>query len=263
MARPKRSLNIIDAAFYGIICLVVLTIVEQPLALKLYFRGVDLLTILLIFDTIGFLIVFQRLLRAPFARYDRAFDIRYENTANRGTWRAKSVILMILAAFLVIEVSNRLAALLPNKYEEAYEQAFDILLNNSNIVSGFLVIVIMGPLFEEAIIRGVIFRGLRSHMGFWIPALVSSLAWAVWHMDLVQGVSTFFTGLLLALLYEKTRNLIVPFAVHAVNNLAGFLGIGLLGAEEQYSAVNFLILAVEAVLAVLVFIKVKGRKVIW
>jgi len=56
-----------------------------------------------------------------------------------------------------------------------------------------LYIVLLGPLFEEILFRGVILRTLdRYHRVFAI--LVSSMLFAMMHLNLQQGITSFFIG---------------------------------------------------------------------
>lgn len=79
------------------------------------------------------------------------------------------------------------------------------------------------PLCEELIFRALMFRGLRDELPFWAAALLSSLAFAVYHGNLYQGVYAFCIGMCLAWIYERTHVFIAPVILHVSANLFSVL----------------------------------------
>ena len=90
--------------------------------------------------------------------------------------------------------------------------------------------VILAPLTEELIFRGITFYRGRIYFGFWPAAVVSSVLFAVYHMNLMQGVYAFLYGILLCLVYACFENLWATIAMHAAANLCSLL-IQLSGLE--------------------------------
>ncbi|GAB4217260.1 MAG: hypothetical protein OHK0022_59330 [Roseiflexaceae bacterium] len=80
------------------------------------------------------------------------------------------------------------------------------------------------PIAEELLFRGVLYNWLRSR-GFWLAALVSSALFGLVHGHLTIGIIAFVLGLVCAWVYERSRSLWAPIAVHIGFNV---LGIGLL-----------------------------------
>ena len=103
------------------------------------------------------------------------------------------------------------ATLGPSAGAAAPQQAGPVLMA---IAFGFVV-----PVSEEVLMRGILYRGLRTRTGFWLAAVLSSFVWALSHMSLAAGVTTFLAGLLLAFVYEKYRKLWVPVLLHILHNL--------------------------------------------
>jgi len=86
--------------------------------------------------------------------------------------------------------------------------------------------VVLAPLFEEFIFRGLVFRGLRQTMGVSGAVLVSALVFAVVH-PVASFVPVFGLGVAAALAYERTGWLLSPLLAHATYNAA----VLLLGAK--------------------------------
>jgi membrane protease YdiL (CAAX protease family) len=80
--------------------------------------------------------------------------------------------------------------------------------------------IVWAPLVEEIAFRGVLFGTLRTRMGVWPAVLASAAIFAFVHGYSVVGfASVFWSGILWALAYERTRSLWPGMLAHGVNNL--------------------------------------------
>lgn len=79
------------------------------------------------------------------------------------------------------------------------------------------------PLVEELIFRGLGFRRLRGHCGFWLSAIISSFMFAVMHGNVVQGIYGFLLGIMMCYIYEEEDTLLAPWLFHTVANLLSVL----------------------------------------
>lgn len=96
-------------------------------------------------------------------------------------------------------------------------------INRSNNIMGILLAIIIIPIFEEVFFRGIIFGCLRKNYSFKISIIVQALIFSTMHINLIQGVYTFIAGILLALIYVKTKTLLAPIIVHIEYNLFGIV----------------------------------------
>jgi len=82
--------------------------------------------------------------------------------------------------------------------------------------------------FEEFVFRGFILVGLRSVVGFWPAAIVSSALWAVLHTQFppILQVSIFVVGIGFCWLAQLARSLWAPYFAHEVLDLIGDSLIG-------------------------------------
>jgi len=79
----------------------------------------------------------------------------------------------------------------------------------------FFVVAVFAPLVEEIIFRGIMIERLGSKYGYKIAVLLSSFLFGVLHMDIIGA---FIFGVVLSVLYLRTRSLLLPFLIHAANN---------------------------------------------
>jgi uncharacterized protein len=109
--------------------------------------------------------------------------------------------------------------------EEPVEQDLlnEVLAGGSSTVLALFVAVVMAPLVEETLFRGVLFQALRRRLGLWPGALLSSLVFTLIHVEIVfsQPVALaglFSLGVFLGWAFHRTGSLLVPILGHAVFN---------------------------------------------
>ena len=83
-------------------------------------------------------------------------------------------------------------------------------------------IIVVAPLFEEIFFRGFLFRGIEgSRIGVAGAILITSFTWAIIHIqyDAFEVATIFVLGILLGIVRWRTGSVLVPIALHMVNNL--------------------------------------------
>jgi membrane protease YdiL (CAAX protease family) len=82
------------------------------------------------------------------------------------------------------------------------------------LVTAFAMVVV-APIAEELVFRGVILRRWTHKWGFGRAALASSAAFAILHLD---PPGAFLFALVMVHLYTRSGTLLVPMTAHALNN---------------------------------------------
>ncbi|MCB5280572.1 CPBP family intramembrane glutamic endopeptidase [Arthrobacter sp. ES1] len=91
------------------------------------------------------------------------------------------------------------------------------------VVLMLLVVLVLAPMGEEMLMRGVAYTRLRRHLPPLAAALLTSAVFSLLHLNLVQIVVTLPLGLLLAAVYEQTGRLAPVIGLHVVFNLLSAL----------------------------------------
>lgn len=86
-----------------------------------------------------------------------------------------------------------------------------------------LTVVVMAPLFEEVIFRGVIFESVRAKRGVVAAWIISSVVFGIVHVHPTIAVNAVIAGFLLGFIYTATRSLWATIILHAVNNGIAYL----------------------------------------
>ncbi|GAA1457505.1 CPBP family intramembrane metalloprotease [Nocardiopsis exhalans] len=90
-------------------------------------------------------------------------------------------------------------------------------------VMAIILVLLVSPLSEEALFRGVLYPLLRRRVAVVVAVAVQAAAFAIMHANIVQIASVLPLAALLAIVYERTRGLVPVVLVHIGFNLAAAL----------------------------------------
>ena len=90
-------------------------------------------------------------------------------------------------------------------------------------IMGFLSFVIIGPIHEELLYRGVIQRFLQKHYSIRTSILYSSFVFALAHIHPGLILNSFVLGLFLGYIFRKWNNLWYAIILHMLINLLPFI----------------------------------------
>ncbi len=103
--------------------------------------------------------------------------------------------------------------------------------NTSGLVLAILMVVVVGPVVEEAVFRGALLEGLTARFGVWPAIVAQALLFAAFHRSLWSLLPMFVLGAALGWLAHSREGLWPPIAVHALYNAitvaAAFLVAGI------------------------------------
>ena len=90
-------------------------------------------------------------------------------------------------------------------------------------VVGVLYGVILGPIAEELIFRGVtLYYTQKFTRRFWLANLVQATFFGVLHMNLVQGIYAAVLGMVLGWVYHRFRSLYASIWLHIFFNFLAY-----------------------------------------
>ena len=86
----------------------------------------------------------------------------------------------------------------------------------------FIDVVLLTPLSEEFIFRGIILNRFNKRLPLIIAIILSSLIFGFMHGS-TGLISAFIFGVCMCIVYIKTQNIFVSISIHFLNNLSGML----------------------------------------
>jgi hypothetical protein len=243
--RTKYYPTILGAAHLVILYLFIQTVVDFPLAIWDYYHGTEYLynpvkKIVLSLGSILFILFFAY--RKAKTKLSELFPSRWFNL----------LIFIPMATFLAAahiflgEINQRVDQLIPPPpgFWELFNKVFE---NDFGIYGAFMKVVIIAPVIEELIFRGVIMHGFMRNYPKVVAIFVSALFFALFHLNPWQFPATFLLGLLLGWVMVVTRNIFACIIGHSINNLLVLLSIEY---WQEINAFAFFLLEKEAQLKI-------------
>ena len=102
--------------------------------------------------------------------------------------------------------------------DEAFKQVNELIESQPFWLKIASVGIIM-PIQEELMYRGLIYKNIEQRYDHIRAALISSMVFAVMHMNLSQGIYAFLMGFVLAFIYQKTKNIYACITFHCSANI--------------------------------------------
>ncbi len=82
----------------------------------------------------------------------------------------------------------------------------------------FFFVVLLVPIYEEVIFRGIILSSVEKHVGFWKANLIQAVLFALVHQNMEVFLFYILFAVILGLLAKKTKGLLTGILFHAGNN---------------------------------------------
>lgn len=192
-------------------------------------------------------------------RYVKKYTAENRAHLKQNVLKKKIIISLIIAAIgaysLDILVANVVAVLSPSAADN-----FNSLMNSAfggNAIVSFITVVILAPIGEEALFRGIIFNMFSKHWSEKVAIVATAVFFGLFHMNLMQAIYALPIGLLLGYTAYKFKTVIPCILIHMVNNFMPTV-VGLL-PEALQSVVTFIVLLLVSVAALYVIWKKKDE----
>lgn len=123
--------------------------------------------------------------------------------------------------YLCSLVAGIVSVLIPNSLD-----AYESLMESAGLAGDVPILmmiysVLLAPISEELIFRGVTLRLAQRTLPFWIANILQALFFGFFHMNFLQGCYTFVVGLILGYVYHKGGTIYHAIFYHFLFNLWG------------------------------------------
>lgn len=172
--------------------------------------------------------------------------------------------LQILALFVLLPglqyLCGMIAGIISSIFPKLMEQ-YTKLLENAGLdhdISVLLLIysVILAPICEELVFRGVTLRYFRRALPFWLANIFQAILFGAFHMNWIQGIYAAALGLFLGYLCEKGGSIYFSIFMHFLFNLWGTVLSNYLPTSESpiYVMIVLILMVASPVGGLLLFI---------
>jgi membrane protease YdiL (CAAX protease family) len=185
----------------------------------------DSLGAVLAFGTSLLLLLFGLLLLRRLPAHERRLAVARPARPRRTILAGMGAGLLLLVMALIIVATG--AAIDP-VVERRLDEVEDIGTAPWQLALMITALVVLAPLGEELLFRALMLRALARRVGFWVAALISSVAFAAAHIDAYllwpRAIALILTGIGLAWLYRR-RGYWAAVAAHATVNAVASIAL--------------------------------------
>lgn len=143
--------------------------------------------------------------------------------------------------FISSIITSLLAELVPS-WMDRYEDLMDSAgMDDSLTVFLFCYSVILAPIGEELIFRGVTLRTARLAVPFWVANILQAVLFGVFHGNVIQGCYAAFLGLFLGYVCERGGSIYYSIFFHFLFNLWGTVVSGFFSYANEIVVVLFVL----------------------
>ncbi len=137
---------------------------------------------------------------------------------------------MLSANFFV----SFLTLFMPGFMIESYSDTKNIIDNAPGSLQ-VIASVILAPIVEELIFRGLIYNRLKRMTSLKVAAVISAVLFGAFHMNWLQAPYAFVIGLLCVFIYEKYQTIFASIFFHGMANMFSVLSMYVLGGGGESS----------------------------
>ncbi len=232
-AGQKYYPTVLQAIHLVILYMFIQTVVDFPLALIDYFNDTNYLynpikKVVLGVGSIVFILLYGfRKSKAPFSK---VFPLKFFNPL---------ILIPIVTFFWGAHNLLEIPGALMDKYLPApswfWELFNKIFEGDFGWWGAFLKVVVIAPIIEESIFRGMILQGFRRNYNSFVAVFMSALLFALFHLNPWQFPATFVLGLLLGWLVVRTDSIFLSILGHSINNAMVLLTITYWKSINEFS----------------------------
>ncbi|MHA6728316.1 lysostaphin resistance A-like protein [Chryseobacterium sp. A301] len=141
---------------------------------------------------------------------------------------------LMLGMMFIAEYFTELIPTTGPVFGELYEWFSQLMqMLSQDPLTMILMAVVMAPIFEEIVFRGIIQKGLQNGgLGPITSIWISAIFFGIIHGNPWQFVGAVLLGYVLGLVYYRTKSLLMPILLHAFNNALSSILIMYSGTES-------------------------------
>ena len=180
--------------------------------IKLFFDGIWGILIQTILMDIGFILIFIYYYRKGLNKQSTFA----KPTNNNWQYFGICLLIGVFTLFALAGTLNYFELLVEKLGKSASSLSYEMDSLWKYIVS-LISLAVLPAICEELLFRGVIVNCLKQK-GYMFAIFMSSIMFAIFHFSLSQLIYPFCFGIILSVVYLKTKNLLFPILLHFANN---------------------------------------------
>ncbi len=183
-----------------------------------------MLTIILGASTLATTVIFTIWYRFQIVRKFGALELK--SVAKR-ICKLRTLLLLTLNSLAIymtsIVIITVLYLITPNSVED-YAELMGM-VSNGNPIIVFVTVVILAPIGEECLFRGIILNRLQKVMPIAAAIILQAVLFGIYHANIVQGLYVLTLGSIAGYFAYKLKSIIPAILIHMLNNGLSYAGL--------------------------------------
>ncbi|MCR5197051.1 MAG: CPBP family intramembrane metalloprotease [Pseudobutyrivibrio sp.] len=127
--------------------------------------------------------------------------------------------------YVSVYLLNSLSVAFPSWLEE-YQEIIEMAgISNEMTVAMFIYTILLGPICEELIFRGITYKAATKVMPYYLAIIVQAVLFGAFHMNALQASYAIVIGLGLGYIMYLYDNIILTMFIHIIYNFLGTYGM--------------------------------------
>lgn len=167
---------------------------------------------------------------------------------------------LVIAAVIALQMGVTIPLISFIPIPEFIAKIMENLSKDMQNIWGLTAIIILAPILEEYLFRGVMLDGLLKRISPIKAILISSALFGLVHLNPWQFISAMMIGIFAGWIYYKTRSLSLAIIIHFANNGWAMLWAHLnnkTGVENEMPQLHYVVLTI---IMAIVFIYILNRR---
>lgn len=131
--------------------------------------------------------------------------------------------IVLAGAGLSMIIDSILSFLPVDKWFPSHQEIINSITGGNNFALTVLTVGVLVPVFEEILLRGLVFNELRKNMNLTLAIILQALIFGIYHMNMLQGIYASILGVFLGLIYVWTKSIYAPIIVHMFFNSSSLI----------------------------------------
>lgn len=190
----------------------------------------------------------------------KKYTVEKKEELRKNVLHGRVIAMLVIAAVgcyaLDVTIANLVAWLNPASMD-TFELIMGSALSGSLVIS-FLTMVILAPIAEECLMRGIIFQMLSKRFAAVPAVILSAFFFSLYHLNIMQAIYVLPLGLLLGYTAYKCKSVLPCILIHMVNNLMPFLIMML--PEALQGGLTFITIFVVCAVALCLIWKMQSKE---
>jgi membrane protease YdiL (CAAX protease family) len=138
--------------------------------------------------------------------------------------RVNQLVPVIFLAFGISMIIDGVLTLVPvDRWFPSHQQVVSSITASNSFILTFLAVGITAPVFEEILMRGLVYNELKRNINFKLAVVLQAIIFGLYHGNILQFIYATILGIFLAMVYEWTKSLWAPILIHILFNSSSLI----------------------------------------